>query len=196
MPQAKASHTLADMKPRVCQPAVTELRSAIDRLPGRTREAMLQGVGCDTVITGAYTDRDGGVCPMLSAHRQGARANFVAFAGAWDRFTGVESLRVGRRATPREIAVLVAQLQESLSAGAPESDLSAAIAAHQALARTRVVRDQVPRADLAAAIADHQALARARREREASHVGLDWLHGGDEAPVAPAPVRRRVPALV
>ena len=155
---------------------------------------MIEGIARNAVITGAYTDRDGGVCPMLAAHRQGARADFVAFAGAWDRFTGVDGRQICRRATSREIGGLVAQLEESLRDGGPPSDLAVAITEHQTLARTRHAR--VPRADLAAAIADHQALARARREREASGVGLDWLHGGDDAPPVPrtpAPRTRRPP---
>jgi len=87
------------------QQTVTELRSSIDRLPERTRAAMLTGVQAGTMITGAYADRDGGVCPMLAAHRQGARADFVAFAGAWDRFTGVEGWDICRRATPAEVGL-------------------------------------------------------------------------------------------
>ena len=180
-------------------PQVTELRRAIDGLPSRTREAMLEGVGLNSVIAGGYTDRHGGVCPMLAAHRQGARADFVAFAGAWDRFTEVDGRDICRRATPREIGALVAQLEESLSTvstSGPPSDLTAAITAHKALARSR--HAEVPRSDLAAAITEHQALARARREREATGVGLDWLHGGDDAPLAPVPpvprTRRSGPA--
>jgi hypothetical protein len=183
--------------PRHLQPAVTDLRRAIDGLPGRTREAMLEGIGRESVITGAYTDRHGGVCPMLAAHRQGARANFVLFAGAWDSFTGVNGLDISRRATPRELGALVAQLEESLQSQGPPSDLAAAIAEHKLLARTR--RDPGPWSDLSAAIADHQMLARARREREASGVGLDWLHGGDVAPQPeesrPQPRRQRTLAL-
>lgn len=171
---------------------VTQLRRAIDGLPSRTREAMLEGVGRNAVIAGGYTDRYGGICPMLAAHREGARADFIAFAGAWDRFTGVCGRDICRRATSRELRVLVAQLEESLRDGGPPSDLAAAITEHRILARGRYA--QVPRSNLAAAIAEHQTLARGRREREASGVGLDWLHGGDDAPRAPrapAPRTRR-----
>ena len=31
---------------------------------------MLEGVRENEIIVGAYTDRDGGICPMLAAHRQ------------------------------------------------------------------------------------------------------------------------------
>ena len=43
-----------------------ELRQAIDCLPVRTREAMLEGINDNDIIVGAYTDRDGRVCPMLA----------------------------------------------------------------------------------------------------------------------------------
>jgi len=184
LPRATSSVYRARRMPTHSQ-SLTELRRAIDGLPSRTREAMLDGVSLNAVITGGYTDRHGGVCPMLAAHQQGARAHFVAFAGAWDRFTGVDGREICRRATPREVGALVAQLEESLQSGGPPSDLTAAIAEHKALARARYV--EVPRSDLGLAIAEHQALARARREREASGVGLDWLHGGDDAPLAPVP---------
>jgi hypothetical protein len=49
-----------------------ELRTAIDCLPLQTRKAMLDGLGANRIIVGAYVDRDGGVCPMLAAHRNSA----------------------------------------------------------------------------------------------------------------------------
>jgi len=64
------------------------LRRTIDCLPVATREAMLAGVRAgERIIVGAYVDGRGGVCPMLAAHRRGARTNFLSFARAWDRFT-------------------------------------------------------------------------------------------------------------
>jgi hypothetical protein len=37
---------------------------------------MLKGIGVNRIIVGAYTDRHGGTCPMLAAHRNGvARAS-------------------------------------------------------------------------------------------------------------------------
>src|SRR5918996_1928694 len=48
-----------------------ELRLAVDCLPLQTRKAMLQGIDANRIIVGAYTDRQGGVCPMLAAHRNG-----------------------------------------------------------------------------------------------------------------------------
>ncbi len=59
---------------------IEDLRLAIDCLPLRTRVAMLEGIRSNEIIVGAYTDRDGGVCPMLAAHRCGGRTNFISFA--------------------------------------------------------------------------------------------------------------------
>src|SRR5919108_766928 len=92
---------------------IQDLRRTIDCLPLRTRVAMLEGVRSNEIIVGAYTDRAGGVCPMLAAHRCGGRTSFVSFARAWDRFAGG---RRARRATPRELRILEGQLQASLLA--------------------------------------------------------------------------------
>jgi hypothetical protein len=115
---------------------IEELRGAIDCLPVRTREAMLEGVRAQQpIIVGAYVDGEGGICPMLAAHRRGGRTDFLSFARAWDRFTGAG--RSARRATPRELGVLVAHLEASLlEDAAPE--LGLAISAHRELqARSR-----------------------------------------------------------
>lgn len=134
-----------------------DLRLAIDCLPRFTREAMLEGIRSNDIIVGAYSDRHGGVCPMLAAHRHGGRTSFVSFAHAWDRFAGAKR---ARRATERELRVLEAQLQASILAEA---------AGGVAMS-------------LGEAIRDHQATARARREREARRTGLGWLgHRRDEA---------------
>ena len=50
-----------------------ELRVAIDWLPIDTKRAMLDAIEHNRIIVGAYTDRHGGVCPMLAAHRNGGR---------------------------------------------------------------------------------------------------------------------------
>ena len=118
-----------------------DLRIAVECLPRRTRVAMLEGVRANDIIVGAYVDRKGGVCPMLAAHRCGGRTDFLAFAHAWDRFTHAKR---ARRATEREIAVLVNYLDASLIAddlGADPPDLRAAIADHQAAARDRRARE-------------------------------------------------------
>ena len=104
---------------------------------------MLAGIASSRIIVGAYTDRKGGVCPMLAAHRCGGRTSFVSFARAWDAFTGAKR---ARRASRRELLVLSSHLEASIAAEA--------VGPH--------------RGDLGGAIADHQAAARARREREAA----------------------------
>jgi hypothetical protein len=89
-----------------------DLRTAIDCLPLATRRAMLDGVEQNRIIVGAYTDRAGGVCPMLAAHRQGQRTSLASFAHAWDRYTGARGRP--RAATERELNTLTAMLQASI----------------------------------------------------------------------------------
>jgi hypothetical protein len=89
------------------------LRHVVDCLPYETRVAMLDGLRrYDRIIVGAYSDRSGGVCPMLAAHRCGGRTDFRSFARAWDRFTGAG--RRARRATGREVRILAAQIEASI----------------------------------------------------------------------------------
>ena len=135
------------------QRRIEDLRLAVECLPERTKTAMLEGIEQSTIIVGAYTDRNGGVCPMLAAHRHGGRTNLLAFAKAWDRFCGAKRPRL---ATERELAILKSHLEAS-SLG-------------------------VTRADFEAVIASHQSAARARREREAAAVGTDWLHSEPAEP--------------
>jgi hypothetical protein len=124
--------------------AVERLRLAIDCMPVATREAMLAGVrGNERVIAGAYVDDRGGVCPMLAAHRRGARTDFISFARTWDRFT--RAGRESRPATERELRILVAQLEDSLcDSGGLELDV--AIRQHRAL-RSERLRSGDRRAD-------------------------------------------------
>jgi hypothetical protein len=72
---------------------------------------MLRGIQANRVIVGAYTDKRGGVCPMLAAHRNGGRTDFGTFARAWDEFT---SAKKPRRASPREVRTLRGYLETSL----------------------------------------------------------------------------------
>ena len=137
-----------------------DLRLAVRCLPQHTRVAMLEGVQRNDIIVGAYTDRKGGVCPMLAAHRCGGRTDYLAFAHAWDRFTNAKR---ARRATPREVETLVSYLKASL-----------------------LEAEGVAGQDLSAAIADHQAIARRRREREARGLGLTWLRRRSTAASAEA----------
>jgi hypothetical protein len=90
-----------------------ELRLAIDCLPVQTRKAMLDGIEANRIIVGAYTDRKGGVCPMLAAHRHGGRTSLASFARAWDRYTGARGRP--RRATDREVNTLRAMLEASVT---------------------------------------------------------------------------------
>ena len=91
-----------------------DLRTAIDCLPLHTRKAMLEGVEANRIIVGAYTDRNGGVCPMLAAHRNGGRTSLASFARAWDAYTGARR-RCARPATERELNTLRAMLGASIA---------------------------------------------------------------------------------
>src|SRR3954464_11709143 len=91
-----------------------ELRQAIDCLPERTRKAMLDGIDSNQIIVGAYTDNEGGICPMLAAHRNGGRTSLASFARAWDSYTGVRARRA-RPATERELGTLRTMLEASIA---------------------------------------------------------------------------------
>jgi hypothetical protein len=90
--------------------AAARLRAAVDMLPIETKRAMLVGLESEPIVTGAYS-HDGGICPMLAAHRRGGRTSQESFAHAWDRYTGA---RTGRRATERELRTLRTMLEASL----------------------------------------------------------------------------------
>jgi hypothetical protein len=109
-----------------------ELRTAIDCLPVGTRQAMLDGIGVNRIIVGAYVDRQGGVCPMLAAHRHGGRTSLASFAHAWDRYT-----RAGkgpRPATERELRTLSTMLEGSIALEDPvgTDELARAVSEHRA----------------------------------------------------------------
>lgn len=110
---------------------IERLRLAVDCMPVATREAMLEGLlANERIIAGAYTDGFGGVCPMLAAHRRGGRVDFLSFAKAWDRFTRVSG--VSRRASEREVGILISHLRASLEE-ADGLELDRAIADHRRL---------------------------------------------------------------
>ena len=113
--------------PRNRRKRAQRLRLVVDTLPYDTRVAMLEGLRRYEIIAGAYSDRSGGVCPMLAAHRCGGRTDLRSFARAWDRFTGAG--RRARRASERELRTLTAHLETSLwkedQARYAHSDLSA-----------------------------------------------------------------------
>ncbi len=107
---------------------------------------MLDAIEHNRIIVGAYTDRDGGVCPMLAAHRNGGRTSFASFARAWDRYTKAPAR--SRPATERELTTLRTMLEASLASDAPDGT-------------TLGTRDRrAPRA--------HRAVRRARRPTPAS----------------------------
>src|SRR3954465_3028424 len=104
---------------RVRRRPARDLRLAVDCLPLETRRAMLAGIARSRIIVGAYTDRNGGVCPMLAAHRNGGRTSLASFARAWGRYT-----RAGTRsrpATEREVRTLRTMLDASLASDAPDN---------------------------------------------------------------------------
>ncbi len=109
-----------------------QLRTAIDCLPFDTRRAMLEGLDANRIIVGAYTDREGGICPMLAAHRHGGRTALASFARSWDRYTGAGN--GPRPATERELRTLRAMLEASITieSGVSQSELGQAIAEYRA----------------------------------------------------------------
>jgi len=104
---------------------------------------MLRGVERNQIIVGAYTDREGGICPMLAAHRNGGRTNFASFAKAWDEFTDASR---PRRATRREIRALRTYLEMSLleddAHGASLAELADGIRAERRESVERVAAEQ------------------------------------------------------
>jgi hypothetical protein len=121
------------MRTRYRNPA-QRLRTTVERLPERTRVAMLQGLDRNRIIVGAYTDpRSGGICPMLAAHRNGGRTDLASFAIAWDAFTDA---RRPRLATRREVRTLRSFLELSLldgpRAGGSIADAAARIRSERA----------------------------------------------------------------
>jgi len=137
---------------------IERLRLAIDCLPVRTREAMLEGLRAnERIIVGAYVDEQGGVCPMLAAHRCGGRTDFLSFAKSWDRFTRAHGS--SRAATARELRILLSQLEASLLEGSG-SNLDAAITAHRELRGRRLGAQRRMRRE-----ADPTGEIRARRLR-------------------------------
>jgi hypothetical protein len=93
------------------RPDAMRLRHAVEALPTHTKQGMLKGIQTNRVVVGAYTDKRGGVCPMLAAHRNGGRTSFGAFALAWDAYTGA---RKPRRASAREVRTLKGYLELAL----------------------------------------------------------------------------------
>ncbi|MEX2196522.1 MAG: hypothetical protein WD844_14655 [Thermoleophilaceae bacterium] len=128
------------------------------------------------IIIGAYTDRQGGVCPMLAAHRNGGRTSFVSFARAWDRYTGAR--KRARRATQREVLTLTAMLEASLARD-EGWDLAAVAAEHREL-KDRIEREgrrRTGETDRTGELAGREGWAWLRpfRRYEDFEAALDWL---------------------
>ena len=158
--------------------AARRLRIAVDRLPKRTKEAMLRGVDTNRIIVGAYVDPDsGGVCPMLAAHRNGGRTSVASFARAWDEYTDA---RRPRRATRREVRYLRALLLESLDVDPVLERTSIA----ELAAQIRAERAQLSGCTDPTA----EPLAQPPTEQPATPLVTDLPE-----PDAPIRVRRRVP---
>jgi hypothetical protein len=119
------------------------LRFAVEALPRRTREAMLRGVDSNSIIVGAYVDRDGGICPMLAAHRNGGRTSLASFARAWDRYSAAKR---PRPATRRELRTLRSLLESSCAGDHLTQPGSIAEAAAQIRAERAAItaRDALP----------------------------------------------------
>jgi hypothetical protein len=167
---------------------VERLRTAIDCLPLRTREAMLAGVlANERIIVGAYVDGSGGVCPMLAAHRAGGRTDFLSFARSWDRFARVEGKP--RKASEREVSILVAQLEASLQSEAGALDFDRAIKEHREL----VSRDRRRAGRASGSRRGHAHEADPTGEIVARRLRRPWVRRGTRAP-ARTPLAHAVPA--
>ena len=149
----------------------------IDSLPLKTRVAMLEGIRHEEIIVGGYTNSDGGVCPMLAAHRRGGRTNAESFATTWDSFGAVKGRRA-RRATQRELMILTTHLEMSLLEHSdPAPNLNAALAEHrQLVARTQRAANR-DRAASRERAADRER-ARAKRAIEAIEA-IEAIRPGD-----------------
>jgi hypothetical protein len=161
---------------------IEDLRMAIDGMPRHTKIAMLDGIRSNEIIVGAYTS-DGGICPMLAAHRAGGRTSFIGFANAWDRFALRESRsKSARRATERELRILTSQLEASLvSEQVGATDLAAAVGHHRELVARRRARSAKPIASGPRVVRRCDDYARILEQLEAARYSID---------VSAAPKRR------
>ncbi len=132
-------------------------------MPIGTRKAMKDAIAVNPIIVGAYTDRDGGICPMLAAHRNGGRTSFASFAHAWDRYT--RAAGAPRRASEREVCALGAMLEASIALEAVSGSgaLGAAISEHKQVRAQRARREEH-----AAAASEAAAASKARDENPAA----------------------------
>jgi hypothetical protein len=154
------------------------LRNVVECLPYDTRVAMLQGLQrYDRIIVGAYSDRSGGVCPMLAAHRCGGRTDFRSFARAWDRFTGAG--RRARKASEREVRTLMTQIEASIWR---EDEMRAEVSALGAGVAAAPAQDAPTAARKAQGAAWLRPFRRWDGYREAVEAALGQLRGRDAKP--------------
>ena len=111
-------------------------------MPLETKRAMRDAVEINSIIVGGYTDRDGGVCPMLAAHRHGGRTSFASFARAWDKYTRAGN--TPRRASDREVRTLKTMLDASIAIDDVQGGmvLGDAIADHRQVQVERALREE------------------------------------------------------
>jgi len=137
-------------------------------MPRDTRDAMLDGIRSNKIIVGAYTDRSGGICPMLAAHRNGGRTALASFARSWDRYTKAGGRP--RPATDRELRTLRAMLEASLLGEERRCDLSEAVSELKA-SKERRAREEAA----AAARAKRDTGERDRTAELSEQEGWAWL---------------------
>jgi hypothetical protein len=152
-------------------------------LPIETKRAMLVGLENEAIITGAYS-HDGGICPMLAAHRRGGRTSHESFAQSWDRYTGA---RKGRRATERELRTLRTMLEASLLNPFDIHSVARPVKQQRAVPEGSAWSRLFRRWDAyAAAIAPLEDAVAPDRSREETPVLVEDLAGQDGVrPVAP-----------
>jgi hypothetical protein len=120
---------------------------------------------------------------MLAAHRCGGRTDFLSFAKSWDRFTRAARARA---ASEREVAILIAQLEDSLLS-ASGLELDRAISEHRELRSRRMRRRRI-----ALEGSDPSGGIRARRLRRRSPrrmTGGNPASATDSGPVSPVTLR-------
>ena len=149
-------------------------------MPLETKRAMRDAIEVNSIIVGGYTDRDGGVCPMLAAHRHGGRTSFASFARAWDKYTRAGN--TPRRASEREVRTLKTMLDASIAIDDVQGGmvLGDAIADHRQVQVERALREEHADVPLNLEdLLDQAAPARDEREQLASRQRLragEFLH--------------------
>ncbi|MEA2266620.1 MAG: hypothetical protein QOE27_2203 [Solirubrobacteraceae bacterium] len=173
------------------------LRFAVESLPPDTQRAMLQGIKENRIVTGANTDRRGGVCPMLAADRNSFEITPLAeiFATAWDHYTGTTFVNVTRRAaSDRDLNVLRTMLETSLAlndAAAPSLVAAAGEIRGQAAPQPVARPDLVDTSRTLTAAARLEVMRALEATGHPAPAPASWL---DAAPAsAPSPARTRAP---